>query len=173
MAHDALVKIAGQDLGPMAEEWLRWAERHGAAGRGGGVAAEAELDDDRLIELALEGSAVGLRREAEGRYAVDFTFEGGRRQGVAVRFGSTDHEGAAVVIVYANCGEASPEHYEKALRLNLRMPYGAIALRDTGGVPCFVMFNTILRQGLSPIELHKSIFTVAERAARADQQLRK
>jgi hypothetical protein len=136
------------------------------------VGTEPELDDDRLVELALEGSNAGLHRESAGRYAIEFTFEG-RRQEVSVLFGSTDHEGSEVVIVYANCGEASPEHYEKALRLNLKMPYGAIALRDTGGKPCFVMFNTILRQGLSPVELRKSILTVAERSARAGRQLRK
>ena len=40
------------------------------------------------------------------------------------------------------------------------------------GQPYFVMFNTILRHGLSPIELRKSVFAVGERAARVHRQIR-
>jgi hypothetical protein len=51
------------------------------------------------------------------------------------------------------------------------MPYGAVALRDREGEPRFVMFNSILRHGLSPVELRKSILAVGELADRFRRQL--
>jgi hypothetical protein len=35
------------------------------------------------------------------------------------------------------------------------------------------MFNTIQRQALTPIELRKSVFTIGERARRAERELRR
>lgn len=169
VAREALIKITGRDLGPMPDAYLRWAREHGQET----VAPppKEEMPDDRLLRLALEGSRADVRREAEGRYAVELPLEERRWQKVWVVFGSKDHEGADVVIVFANCGPAEPDHYEAALRMNLKMPYGAVALRDIEGAPQFVMFNTILRAGLSPVELRKSICTIGERSDRVRQQL--
>jgi len=167
VAHDALTRIVGRDLGPLPAVWLRWAAAQGA----GPTPAAEELPDHELLRQAVEGSGATVSEGGAGRYVVDVPVSGGRRRQVWVVFGSTDHEGAAIVIVFANCGPAKPEDYEAALRLNLKMPYGAVALRDVGGEPQFVMFNTVLRAALSPVELHKSIFTVGERADRVERQL--
>ncbi|MHC5034161.1 MAG: HEAT repeat domain-containing protein [Planctomycetota bacterium] len=176
VAHEALVKIVGKDLGPLPAEWLRWAERQ--ALETGKVLESvmdtegpAPLSNDRLVELALEGGVGTYRQVDQNRYGVDLPLAGGRMREVAVVFGGHDHEGGEIVIVYSECGAARPEHYETVLRRNLRMPYGAIALRDIGGKPCFVMFNTILRHALSPVELRKSIFAIGERADRVERQL--
>lgn len=175
VAHDALVKIAGKDVGPLPADWLRWAE-HRAVETGEPLAAAAEPEaapptDARLMELALAEGVAACREEEPGRYAVGLALADGVAQEVTVAFGAADQEGAEIVIVYSGCGEARREHYETALRLNLHMPYGAIALRDVGGKPHFVMFDTILRQALTPIELRKSIFTVGERAHRVTRDL--
>ena len=166
VAHDALAKIAGRDLGPLPAPWLRWASEHGHE-----APLERDLPDDQLLRKAVEGSGAAPTREAEGRYALELPLDGSRGRKVSVLFGGTDHEGSSIVIVFATCGEARAENYEAALRLNLKMPYGAVALRDIGGAPYFVMFNTILRAGLSPAELRKSILTVGERADRIERRL--
>ncbi len=166
VAHDALVRITGHDLGVVREDWLRWLAEHGKA-----PAAQGELPDERLVELALEGAGAEWRARGQGRYLLDLPVAEGRRRQVTVLFGVTDHEGSPVVVVFSTCGEARPEHYETALRNNLRMPYGAVALRDVDGRPHFVMFNTVLRQGLSPTELRKSIMTVGERGERTEKEL--
>jgi hypothetical protein len=177
VTHDALVKIAGRDLGPLPVEWVRWAERHVLeTGEELEAAEEAETgaspSNARLMELALAEGVATFREEEPGRYVVSLPLAGGATQHVAVVFGGTDHEGSEIVIIFSHCGEARREYYETALRLNLRMPYGALALRDVGGKPYFVMFNKILRQALTPIELRKSIFTVGERAYRVERELR-
>ncbi len=178
VAHDALVRITGQDLGPVADEWLRWAEQHAhrvetAAAPPAPSAAldDAARDDAALMEHALREGKTSFRQEGRNRYAVEVRLRDGGSQRVAVVFGSHDHEGSGVVIVYADCGRAAPEYYEAVLRGNLKMPYGAIALGDVGGEPHFVMFNTILREALSPAELRKSILTVGERADRTRRRL--
>jgi len=170
VAHDALVKITGRDLGQVPQAWLRWIgakekeEEEIAAPR-------AALADEELVQQALEGAGATVQKEADDRYSVSLPIGKARRRQVTVVFGATDHEDSPIVIVYANCGEADAMHYEKVLRDNLRMPYGAVALRDIGGEPYFVMFNTILREGLSPTELRKSIMTVGERADRVQREL--
>ncbi len=166
VAHDALVKITGRDMGLVARDWLRLVGE-----RAPGRAEQAQLSDRRLIELSLENSEARLAEESEQRYAVSLPVAPGRRRDVSVLFGLADREDSPIVVVYCDCGEAAPEHYETALRRNLRMPYGAVALRDVGDKPHFVMFNTILREGLSPTELRKSIFTVGERAERVAEDI--
>ncbi|MGD2175027.1 MAG: YbjN domain-containing protein [Candidatus Brocadiaceae bacterium] len=167
VAHDALVKITGRDLGLVPRAWLRGLAEEEAAR----PPSEGELSDERLLELSLEGSGAEWNDRGEGRCLVELPIAEGRRREVTVCFGAEDHEGSPIAIVYADCGEAHPEDYETVLRNNMRMPYGAVALRDVGGQPYFVMFNTILRKGLSPTELRKSIMTVGERAERVQRQL--
>ncbi len=171
VAHDALTHIVGRDLGPLPAPWLKWESARGAASPGGATEAPEELGDAELAAQAVEGSGATLDEEAPGRYVVEVPVAGGRSRKVWVIFGQSDHEGAPIVLVFANCGPARAECYEAALRLNLKMPYGAVALRDAGGAPQFVMFNTILRAALTPEELHKSIFAIGERSDRVERHL--
>lgn len=171
-AHDALVKIVGEDLGPAAQSWLRWAQ-HGGRGRAGTPFRRPEmhmtgLPDERLIELALDGCDAEWSAEGQRRYGIGLRPEGCEEaQELTVDLGRSDHEGSEIVIVYTECGAARQEHYEYALRRNMRMPYGALAVHGRGGQARFVMFNTLLREDMSPLELRKSVVAIAERAARA------
>ena len=167
VAHDTLVKISGRDLGLMPEAWLKGAGKE----KQPLPQAEVELSDLELMEGALQGTDAEWKKHGENGYVVRLPVGAGESRPVYARFGGEDHEGAPIVIVYANCGEAEPDHYETALRKNLNMPYGAIAIRDIRGIPHFVTFNTILRQALSPTELRKTILTVGEQAERVQRDL--
>lgn len=174
-AHNALVRIVGEDLGPAAQAWLTWAQQERS---GGGAATVLDpemhmtgLPDDRLMQVALKGCNVFWSAEAPGRYGLRSPLEDGESQEVTANLALKDHEGSPIVIVYADCGPASAEHFEYALRRNLRMPYGALAVRDSPSGPQFVMFNTLLREDLSPLELRKSVLAVAERAARVRREI--
>ena len=174
-AHETLVKITGEDLGPSVEPWLRWS-REGGASASSAAPARAEmhmtgLPDARLMELAVENCNAAFHQETEGRYTVEVKLAGGEMQDVDVNLALKDHEGAPIVVVFANCGPASPEHYEYALIRNLRMPYGAMAVRKGKSGAQFVMFNTLLREDMSPLELRKSILAIAERAALVQREL--
>ena len=173
VSHAALTRIVGRDLGPMPAEWIRWAEARAADTTGAAEPALSpqSLPNDRLVDLALGDGVATWRRDENDRFTIDLPLAGGQLQRVTVVFGQQDHEGAEIVIVYSDIGEAGPEHYEAALRRNLRLPYGAVALRDVGGRPHFVMFNTILRHALSAVELRKSIMSVGEIGDRLRRQL--
>lgn len=171
VAHEALVKITGRDLGQVPDGWLRWVGEERETEKEASAAPPGALSDDELLHQGTEAAGATVEKEADDRYAVSLPVGEGRRREVTVVFGATDHEGSPIVIIYANCAEADAIHYEKVLRDNLRMPYGAVALRDIGGEPHFVMFNTILREGLSPTELRKSIMAIGERADRVQREL--
>ena len=120
--------------------------------------AEKELCDVVLVDI-VEGVPQGK--------ALDLTEASPIEKHDAGLIGTNEYEaseGSDIVIVYADCGAARPDDYEPVLRRNPRMPYGAVALGGTAGTPRFVMFNTILRQGLNPAELRKSILTVGQRS---------
>jgi hypothetical protein len=172
-AQEALVRIAGQDLGARPQAWLDWAARVGGAGA---VAPEMHmvgLSEERLIGLAIKGCAgAELRHKGSGLYTVQLQFKGGEKQEVSVNFNLKDHEGSPIVIVHTDCGRATPEHCEYALRRNFRMPYGALAIHDTDEGARFVMFNTLLLESLSPLELRKSALAIGQRAAHVKRELK-
>jgi HEAT repeat protein len=172
VAHDALVRIAGRDVGPLREDWLDWSRDEGAAAPAPPAAAvdAAEALPDVLLKRAVEGTRGDWREESQGRFTVNLPV-GNAAQKVTVLFGGADHDGSEIVVVYTVCGPAARSKYGSALRLNMRMSYGAVALRDVGGEPHFVMFNSILRHGLTPIELRKSIVAIGERSVAVAKQL--
>ena len=173
-AHDALVKIAGEDLGPVAQAWLRWSREGGAAGQGALLDPELHmtgLPDERLMQLALKGTGAAFRKDAEGRYTVQVPLSGSAGQELTVHLAQKDQEGSPIAIVYADCGEARKEYYESALKRNLKMPYGTLALRESRGGTRFVMFNAILREDMSAMELRKSILAIADRAVQVRRDL--
>ncbi len=168
-AREALTAITGRDLGPAPGPWLKE-----TPARVGGEDAEMRktgLDETRLLELIFDRADTSYEKIGEGRYSAEIPVEGAAKQSIRIRFGEKDHEGEPIVIVYSRCGRAAPRHYEQALRRNLKMPYGALAVSGAGDSAQFVMFNTLLRQDMSAVELRKSLFTVAERSGRMRQEL--
>jgi len=169
VAHDALVRIAGRDVGPLREDWLDWNRDEGAAAPTPGV-QDAEAAPDVLLKRAVEGTGGDWREESQGRFTVNLSVDNATQK-VTVLFGGADPDGSEIVVIYAVCGPATKDKYSSALRLNMRMSYGAIALRDVGDAPHFVMFNSILRHGLTPVELRKSIVAIGNRSVAVAKQL--
>jgi hypothetical protein len=174
-AHEALISIVGEDLGPAPYSWLRWKQQGGATGKSRIFDPEMHmrgLPDERLMELALRRFNAQWTRRGEGVYKVEVPLGGGEEtHELTVHLNQKDHEGSQIVIVYADCGPAEEQHYEYALHRNLRMPYGALAVRKSSSGARFVMFNTLLREDMSPLELSKSAMAVAERAASVRRDL--
>jgi hypothetical protein len=176
VAHESLISIVGEDLGPAPYPWLRWKQQGGSTG-GESRVFDPEmhmtgLPDERLMELALRRFGARWTAQSEGIYSVEVPVEGTEdATPLTVNLDQQDHEGSQIVIIYTDCGEARKGDYEYALHRNLRMPYGALAVRDSSNGPRFVMFNTLLREDMSPLELSKSAMAVAERAARVRRDL--
>ena len=97
----------------------------------------------------------------------------GRRQKVAVYFEKQDNDGQKLVVVYSECGPASPSLYATVLRKNLSIPAGAFAIRDIDGAPNFVMVDTMLAELVTPRLLAKRIENIAARADGVEKSLTK
>ena len=163
----ALGQLTGEALGGDPEAWRKWHRD-----RGGAVAPnDAEsVGDETLFAEAVRGLSATVQTSGRSRN-LTVALEGGRRQTVRVVLDAKDFEGEAVVLVYSECGPAEPSKYEFALRFNLSLPYGALALRGAKGQERLVMLNSLLRAGLTPLALRKSIVTVAAKADAIEKRL--
>lgn len=167
----ALARVTGEDLGDDAEAWRRW--RKGVVGDVETEAAEtaaAELADDALFAEAVRGLTASVQGSGASRI-VSMALEDGRHQAVRVAMAAKDMDGEPMVLVYSECAPADPKTHEFALRLNLSLPYAALAIREVEGQKRLVMFNSLLRKGLTPLALRKSVLTIAGKADAVEKRL--
>ena len=167
----ALARITGQDFGEDAKAWLAWAgkEEEEPETTEESAAAAPGMDNETLLREAVRGLTATVEGAGKTR-KIEMELEGGRRQVVRVVF-TVDSEKSPVVLVYSECAPADPGHYEFALRTNLTLAYGALAIRKVEGEDRLVMFNSLLREGLTPLALKKSIVTIADKADRVERKL--
>jgi len=164
-ARGALSRILGRDLGDNQSAW-RNAIHAGAAKPEGGATTEDEL----LVRDATSGLRAKVTPSG-GTHFVEVDLESGRKQTVRVVMGASDFEKSPIVIVYTECAPADPRLYEFALRTNLTLHYGALALREVDGRNRLVLFDSLSREGLAPQALRKSIAFVAEKGDLLEQRL--
>ena len=109
-------------------------------------------------------------------YRLTVELPAGRSQAVTVE--PSEHAAAErLVQIRSVCCPADATYYEQALRLNAKMPHGALCVRELdpaaghapcpaaeGGVPYFVVFNSYPRATVDAEELRHSVFEAASRA---------
>lgn len=156
-AANALRTITGRDFGEDAAAWRKWASDAGAVD---GAQERPALSDQELMEAATKDLPAGMAAKGN-RYAVKVSLPNGRSQRVRVDFGVKDSEGEPLVRLYTPCGKAGEERYEWALRNNMNLPYGAIAIARIEGERYFVMVNTYLRATVDPEDISKTLMTLA------------
>ena len=109
-------------------------------------------------------------------YRLTVALPGGRSQAVTVE--PSDHAVAErLLTVRSVCCPAEAGYFEEALRLNARMPHGAVCVEEldpaaghapcepgAGGVPYFVVSNSYPRATVDPEEVRHSVFEAASQA---------
>lgn len=160
-AHEALVRITGRDFGDDAEAWTQWRK----LGEEGGKA----VGDEELAK-SLAGDKAAFEKTPSG-YAYTIQLAGSRHQRVDLVLTFKDSDGTPLVVLYSECGPASADRYEWALKANMRSPFGAVALRDTSSGPKFVVVDTYLRDAVTTKQLTRALEAVAARADAMEQQL--
>jgi serine/threonine-protein kinase len=73
--------------------------------------------------------------------------------------------------VFSVCGPADPFHYEFALKLNAKLTYGSLSIREVNGQPMFVMTRTFARDRVCAPDIRAALLEIARRADRVEQQL--
>lgn len=153
---EALTRITGQDFGADIKQWRAWLQKRDAGEPPGLNVAECIRRTAEYLGAEPGGSG--------DSYRFKLALPDGRAQKVAVFFGRKDDLGDELVVIYSECGPAEAKHYEALLRKNLTIPAGAVAIRDVGGQPNFVMVDTMLAAIVTPSALAKRIENIARRA---------
>ncbi len=93
-------------------------------------------------------------------YVVEVTLHSGRKQRVYVE-PFTRKDGLKLVRVYTYCGAYTPETAGWALRANMKMAQGALAVTTHEEQECFVLTNCYLSGEVTPAELKTSVKEIA------------
>lgn len=125
-----------------------------------GVQPESEpYTLDQLVQgLEKEGER-SVQRQGDG-YVVDVKLKSGRSQQVYVSPCEL-REGAPLIRILTKCGTPTKDAYGWALRANLKLAHGAIALREEKGEEQFVLLNSFLASETTPLEMRNSVKEIA------------
>lgn len=166
---DTLKAITGRDCGLDANAW------RDVLGMELSDESNLEVESvDPAVVLQRAGDILGIhpsRSEDGNTYTFNLTFPSGRKQKVNVLLGRKDSQDDDLVMVYSPCAPADESHYEEALRMNLRIPAGAIAITDFDEKPHFVMVDVLLLAALHSRQLAKAIEHVGKRADMLEESL--
>jgi len=161
-ALEALRNITGRDYGEDAEAWRN-------AGLAAGARSAAAVSDE---ELARALSSETVRYESSsGGYTFTCRLSGGRSQKVRMMLSLKDADSSPLVAFYTECGPASDELLRRALKMNLRMPFGAFALREGEPQDRLVMVDAYLREEAGIRQLARAMQELARRADRMEKTL--
>jgi hypothetical protein len=166
-AANALRSITNQDFGDTADAWRHWALLDAEARSAGDGAS---LSDGALMAAATRDLPVKVTEE-QGTYTVDVSLPEDRAQRIWIDFSRKDLNGRPVVQLCTPCGEADEHQYETALKLNMSIPYGAIALALLDEKLCFAMVDSYLRETVHPEDIAQSIMSLAENGDSVESSL--
>ena len=164
----ALEALTGKHCGNDAAQWRRVV---GSEDAGAGASTTAEqVCIEGLVREALADTDIAIKARGE-RIACRVELPGDRHQEVQV-LAARDPDGEPLIGFYTECGPADPARYEWALRKNVSIPFGRYAIRKSEGKSIFVMVSVLPRQHVEPMDVLKTIRTLAARGDRLEKYLR-
>ncbi len=166
-AADTLQSITGEDFGVDAGEWRHWAVENPDIRN---IAGGDILSDEDLIAAAIQDLPLTSRGEGK-EYCFDVSLPDGRSQQVLVDLASEDPNGRIIVQLSTPCGDADPAQYEDALKLNMSITYGAIAIALLDDTLCFAMVDSYLRATVHPEDVAESIMSLARNGDALEKSL--
>ena len=168
-AADALRATTGEDFGHAADAWRKWLAGEGGAGTAG--SGGAGLGDADLVNKAVYATDVSA--DQKGSTFVIRVPLGDRHQDVTINMKAKDSAGQPLVVAYTRCGPAEEKHYEWALRQNVKMSAGAIAVVDMEDHPNFVVVEVMSRSTVTPEILINSVKRIARKGDELESALTK
>src|SRR5262249_40357892 len=100
-------------------------------------------DTESLVRESVEGLHCFIQGGRDN-YRILFSLPNDRLQEVYLEV-ETGKDGHRLLSVFSVCGPADPKHFEFALRLNEKLTYGSISIRNVNEQPMFVMTRTFAR----------------------------
>ena len=114
-----------------------------------------------LIRDFTEGTKITYSETEEG-FELIVPLPGERKQKVFITADRRDSDGEELFQVFTICAEANPDLFAFALKLNMEIDYGAIAIKEIYGKDHLVIVDTQLVRTAQPVEIEKSVITLAE-----------
>lgn len=113
------------------------------------LARSCERDDNRVVAPHEEG------------FVVQVDLKSGRGQAVFI-MPHTLRDGVELIRVFTKCGAPSEKSLEWALRANMKLSQGALAIQKTAeGEQLFVLLNCFLASETTPLEIKDAVKRIA------------
>ncbi len=116
---------------------------------------------EKIIKDISEGTIITYKAIENG-FEIHIPLPDNRKQKVFVTTGRRDSDGEEIYQIFTICVKADPSLYEFALKMNMEIDYGALAITEFYGEDYLVMVDTQLVKSTQPVEIEKSIITLAE-----------
>jgi serine/threonine-protein kinase len=126
-------------------------------------------DTESLVYESVEGLDCFVQG-ARDTFRILFPLPNDRLQEVYVEV-SEGRKGERLLSVFSVCGPADPNHFEFALKMNEKLTYGSLSIRDLNGQPMFVMTRTFLRDHVCAADIRAALLEIARRGDHVEQQL--
>lgn len=126
-------------------------------------------DTESLVRESIEGLDCFVQGGRD-HYRILFQLPGDRLQEVYLELTQGKNE-ERFFSVFSVCGPADPTHHEFALKLNAKLTYGSLSIREVNGLPMFVMSRTFARDRVCAQDIRAALLEIARRADRVEQQL--
>lgn len=166
-AANALCMITGQEHGDTPGEWREWLLQSPHALQAGN---SGMLSDRDLMTESIRGLNAVLSGEPPDCNVL-VSLPDGRSQQVWIDFKRHATDGSALVQLTTPCGKAVPDQYAEALRLNMHIPFGALAIADIDGAEHFVIVDTYRRATVHPEVIADAIMSLARHGDSVEQSL--
>ncbi len=126
-------------------------------------------DTEALVRESLDGLDCFVQG-ARDNYRILFQLPNDRLQEVYLEV-TQNRQGERLLSVFSVCGPADPNHFEFALRMNDKLTYGSLSIRNVNGQPMFVMTRTFAREHVCAADVRAALLEIARRGDRVEQQL--
>ncbi|MCD4785391.1 MAG: hypothetical protein K8T10_16350 [Candidatus Eremiobacteraeota bacterium] len=116
---------------------------------------------ESLLLKVVDGTRITHTDTEEG-FELVVPLPGDRKQKVYITANRRDSDGEVIFQIFTTCSKAQLLMYEPALRMNMDLDYGALAIKEINGKDFLVIVDTQLAGTAQARELEKSIITIAE-----------
>jgi serine/threonine-protein kinase len=127
-------------------------------------------DIPSLITRGIRTEGITWSAEGDG-YRFRVELGNGRHQVIHADVEPVAEFGTELFRLWTPCAPATESSFAEMLRLNDRMPFGAIALRELEGRTVFVMVQNLHRAALDPEEIQDSVLSLARWADAVEKKL--
>jgi serine/threonine protein kinase len=126
---------------------------------------------EEIIAEAMHETPVVWQKLGGDRFSFLVPLIENRRQMILADVAPSAAADQLVMSFWTPCAPAKPEHYAYVLKLNARLPFGAVSIREFNGKPHFVMNSNHPRATLDPEEIRSTVLEMAKWADFVEQKL--